>query len=77
MFDPEMTVEPLLDEVGETIQKMRKVKQIDDKVKHSEHIKNLTEAFGTLMSSMQMMMSDEMLDRLEDLEYDDEDDVEF
>ena len=75
MFDPEMTLEPLLVEVSDTVKNMRKADQIEDKLKYSQHLLNVSKSFGNLMSTMQLMMSEEMM---ESLEYDEfEEDIEF
>ena len=70
MYDPETTFEPLIVEIEETIIKMRKVKQIDDKLKHSEHVKNLSETFANFMNSLSAMMETGAM-----ADFDDDDDL--
>ena len=69
MYDPETTFEPLITEIEETIIKMRKMKQIDEKLKHSEHVKNLSETFSNFMNSVSVMMESGTM-----ADFDDDDD---
>ncbi|MDA7503495.1 hypothetical protein OAF42_03100 [Planctomicrobium sp.] len=68
MYDPETTFQPIIDEITESIDKMRKLKQIDDKMKYSEHIHNLSSTFDKFMSTVSMMMDNEMMEDLDDLD---------
>lgn len=77
MFDPEQIFEPLILEMTDSIQKMRKVKQIDDKMKYSTHIEKLTGSFANIVSAVQSMAMADLAEMDEDFfdEDDDDDDL--
>lgn len=68
MYDPETTFQPIIDEITESIDKMRKLKQIDDKVKYSEHIHNLSSTFEKFMSTVSMMMNEDMMEDFDEMD---------
>jgi hypothetical protein len=60
MFDPTKAIEKLQDEIDRTLKEISKAKTIDEKLKWSELLNNLTESIGVYFDFITSAMDAEM-----------------
>ena len=74
MHDPEKLMNTLSNELDQALAKMAKAKSLDDKVKYSLVVKNLSSALGVFLNLVTEMMD---YDGLDDYDEDDEGGIPF
>ncbi len=73
----EIFIDSISDQIGENLEKLKKAKSVDDKVKYSEVIRNLSQAlehFSNTLSNLAAIEQD--LSDFDDEYFDDEDEEE-
>jgi uncharacterized phage protein gp47/JayE len=71
MFDPTEAIEKLQSEINKTLKEFSKAKNIDEKLKLSELLNNLTESIGVYFDFLTTVMGSE----IEGFDEDDDDEI--